>query len=243
MNLARLETEIREANAEHYRSGDATDRYLLEEYHRRRVSIGLDLVRDSVVRPPEELVCLDLGCGAGRVSAQLAALGFHVVGCDVSRGALTEMPTNINRVQTDLSGMFPFRDKSVDVVFMGELVEHVFDTGKLLAEVRRVLRGDGILLVTTPNLAGWQDRLRFLCGHSPRHVDAQHEYLRLHIRPFTARSLRSAVLAAGLVPLKLRSGHAVWRFASGRRVRSRLLARFVPSLGSNLILLTTGSAR
>jgi SAM-dependent methyltransferase len=242
MDTAKLRSEIRDANAELYQSSDGTDQYLFEDYHQTRVSISLDLIDGAVARGAGPKTCLDLGSGAGRVSSRLSEMGLQVVACDVSRGALASAPKNVRKVQTDLIQPFPFRDNSIDVVFMGELIEHVFDPRALLGEITRVLRGEGILLLTTPNLAGLQDRIRFLAGRTPRHVDAYHEYLFLHIRPFTASSLKFAVNSAGLIPLELRSGHALWRLDSDRQISSRMLARLAPSLGANLILLATKPA-
>ena len=58
----------------------------------------------------------------------------------------------------------PLRDRSIDTIFMGELIEHVINAKSLLSECRRALVDDGELLATTPNIASARNRLLLLFG-------------------------------------------------------------------------------
>ena len=71
---------------------------------------------------------------------------------------------------------FPFADGSFDMVFAGEIIEHVADPDYLLCEIRRVLKPGGYLLLTTPNLVCWYNRLLVLAGVTPMFVE--HSYYR-----------------------------------------------------------------
>lgn len=68
----------------------------------------------------------------------------------------------------------PFPSAMFDVVFAGEIIEHVADTDGMLEELHRVLRPGGHLLLTTPNLLAWYNRLLCLAGVTPMYVE--HSY-------------------------------------------------------------------
>jgi 2-polyprenyl-3-methyl-5-hydroxy-6-metoxy-1,4-benzoquinol methylase len=92
---------------------------------------------------------VDLGCGLGGYSKVLADRGFDVRGFDV-------VPEYVERarelgVRADVydGERLPLEDRSVDTVFLLEVIEHLEDPAPLLAEARRVARGS--VLVTTPN--------------------------------------------------------------------------------------------
>jgi SAM-dependent methyltransferase len=92
---------------------------------------------------------VDLGCGLGGYSKVLVDRGFEVRGFDV-------VPEYVDRarelgVRADVydGERLPLEDRSVDTVFLLEVIEHLDDPAPLLAEARRVARGS--VLVTTPN--------------------------------------------------------------------------------------------
>jgi 2-polyprenyl-3-methyl-5-hydroxy-6-metoxy-1,4-benzoquinol methylase len=96
---------------------------------------------------------LDVGCGEGRFAAELAGAGAQVVGIDVAeeplRRARVRTPELDLRLVPD-SGPWSLPDASFDVVWAGEVIEHVADTSAWLSEVRRVLRSGGSLVLSTP---------------------------------------------------------------------------------------------
>ena len=58
-----------------------------------------------------------------------------------------------------------------DVVFCGELIEHVFSPDALLDDLRSVLAGDGLLVLSTPNLGYWVNRILLVAGISPMFLE------------------------------------------------------------------------
>ena len=137
-----------------------------------------------LARLPPHANVVDLGCGDGAFAAELLASGASVIGLDVSETALERARTRASRAQLLVvgeDGPLPVADGWADVVWAGEVLEHVADVVGLLAEVRRVLRWGGRLLVTTP-------------AHGPlltrtARLDPRAD----HLRFFTARSLRAAL--------------------------------------------------
>jgi len=103
---------------------------------------------------------LDIGCSQGIACILLGREGFEVVGIDHeleaiedARKALSlEDPAVQARVRfeyVEAAGL-PFADASLDTVLLGEVIEHVLHPEKILAEVRRVLRPDGALVISAP---------------------------------------------------------------------------------------------
>ncbi len=108
----------------------------------------------SVGAPAQSAVrVLDIGCGEGQFTAELARAGFSVVGADVAQEPLRRAHArdpDLDLRVVPLDGPWPLADASFDVVWAGETIEHVADTAGWLSEVRRVLRSGGILLLEHP---------------------------------------------------------------------------------------------
>ena len=230
--------ETSRANEEYYRPAGATD-YVLEPYHRLRRRLARDFALATLGSSPGAgATVVELGSGE-RPLLGVAELPPGSVAVTIDLVPFAGRP---NHVVADLEHPFPLADEAVDLLVSGELIEHVFDIEQFVAECARVLRPGGHLVLTTPNLAAVQDRVRFVYGASPRQVDPLHPYLRFHIRPFTRSALVGVLTAAGFDVLGVRSNYVVWR-VSGRRLQSRLLARLVPGLSGSLVVLARRQER
>src|SRR5436190_8761517 len=133
---------------------------------------------------------LDVGCGDGRLTAELERVGVSVVGVDVAAEALRRARETNPGLRLGLipaEGPWPLDDSSFDVVWAGDTIEHVADTAAWLSEVRRVLRSGGTLLLSTPA----HDRLTLLAlALRARRFDAHFDPRSDHLRFYTARTLR-----------------------------------------------------
>jgi SAM-dependent methyltransferase len=110
---------------------------------------------------------LDLGCRYGALTRAYVE-GNDVVGVDVDRAALAEAAKlGIDTRWADADAPLPFDDESFDVVVAGELLEHVRDPNRLVAESNRVLRPGGSFVGSVPNAFRLKNRLRFLAGRKP----------------------------------------------------------------------------
>jgi len=113
---------------------------------------------------------LDVGCGRGFLLGQLKEQlpGLECYGIELTpSSAAIAAAAGLNVFERDIAVGIPLPDKNLDLVIMGEIIEHVFDPDACLDEVRRVLRPGGWLIVTTPNLASWLNRLLLLVGIQP----------------------------------------------------------------------------
>ena len=97
---------------------------------------------------------LDLGCGTGFSTALLADLGFRVVGIDLSKQLLSlSKPFRKNGGPRYLIGSgtrIPLADGAFDIVGVYDVIEHIPDAERFLAEAVRVLRPGGVLVILSP---------------------------------------------------------------------------------------------
>ena len=121
-----------------------------------------ELVPDEPGPPPEHLRefvrslprvgrALDLGCGDGRLTAELAA--DELTAADVSGVALERARGRLPEarvVEIEPDAPLPLGDGDFDLVLCAETIEHVRDVQLLLSEARRVLSPAGMLALTTP---------------------------------------------------------------------------------------------
>jgi SAM-dependent methyltransferase len=95
----------------------------------------------------------------------------------------------------------PFDDTQFDLIFAGEVIEHLVDTDGFLAEVRRCCRPLGHFLLTTPNLASFENRVRLLLGIYPKWLNYNLAESG-HVRGYTPRALKTQLAAHGFRVLR-----------------------------------------
>ncbi len=178
---------------------------------------------------------LDLGCLDGTVGSLFIERGNRVTGVDASRSAIeTARSRGLDARLGNLEEPLPFEDNSFDVVFAGEVIEHVFDVDRMVSEARRVLRAGGSFVVTTPNLAALGRRLMLLFNRNP-HIEISFTGDAAgHIRYFIRSTLAALLQKYGLHIERFASD--VVNFNAAGTWRSLRLARFCPTLGKTLIM-------
>ena len=148
---------------------------------------------------------LDVGCGDGNFSVQLkeACKAKEVYGIEISEKGAEMARKNGAKCYLDVDEEnFPFEDNYFDAVTAFEIIEHLFDPDHFLEEVYRVLKSNGIFVLSTPNLASIHNRIALLFGYQPFSVmvslnnSVRHLGFSAggaapdHIRFFTLRSLK-----------------------------------------------------
>jgi len=120
--------------------------------------------------PKGRYALLDVGCGNGELGRAYASEFEEVHGIDVSEVAVGQARSSFGMVaQTvDLNvERIPYADSYFDVVTCLDVIEHVIDPLFVCQEIYRVLKNDGILIVSTQNVAFIKLRLRLLVGNFP----------------------------------------------------------------------------
>jgi 2-polyprenyl-3-methyl-5-hydroxy-6-metoxy-1,4-benzoquinol methylase len=193
-----------------------------------RVRILTDLVGRN-------MKVLDLGCYEGSISALLKNKGNEITGVDLSFKALKfAQEKGVKPINADLSVKLPFRDNVFDVVLAAEVIEHLYDLKGFLLEVKRVLKKEGTLILSTPNLASLGRRLFLFFGKNPLiEVEFEKEAAG-HIRYFVKKTLIDLLSKYGF-EVRFFCSDAVNFDNSGRRFSS-LLAKIFPGLGKSLII-------
>lgn len=163
---------------------------------------------------------LDVGTHRGELTSRIARrLGAtRVSGVEfIPAYAAAARARGIEVAEADLEEGLPFPDGAFDVVSANQVIEHVRGTDRLLAEIRRVLREDGVACISTNNLASWHNVVSLTLGYQPppAHVsdevivgnplnpedgEAHEDRGRTHLRLFTGRALEELARAHGLQP-------------------------------------------
>ncbi len=184
---------------------------------------------------------VDLGCGRGELLRRLrAAGGTPGAGLDCfESNAADVLATGNAAVVADLNRPLPFRSAALDGVTLVEVIEHIVRAEQLVAEIARVVRPGGWLLVTTPNVVHFTYRWRALTGHPPK----QEGY---HYRFFTRDLLERTLREAGFERRRSASFgkqallSRVARLAgkpAGYKVRYRVAPAFEPLLAQHFVWL------
>jgi len=158
---------------------------------------------------------LDLGCGAGRHAYECYRRGARVVALDQSESEVAEVNAmfaamaEAGEAPGEASAVamrgdartLPFPDGAFDVVIISEVLEHIHDDRRVIAELTRVVRPGGTVAVTVPRW--WPERVCWALS------DAYHEVEGGHIRIYRRRELVDRLRAAALVPWGSHHAHAL----------------------------------
>ncbi|MDR2923488.1 MAG: class I SAM-dependent methyltransferase, partial [Treponema sp.] len=149
---------------------------------------GFESAEREILKNEKAPRILDIGCATGALLEVLRSRGWHVTGVEISPCAdygrnkrnldIRSLPLEENHFP---SGYF-------DVVYASHLIEHLNNPGSFLDESARILKENGWLFITTPNIAGFQARLM---GSRWRSAIFDHLYL------FSVKTFKSILNKSG----------------------------------------------
>ena len=153
------------------------------------------------VRPGDR--ALDLGCGQGRHAFELYRRGARVVAFDQNAGDLADVDAMFAAMALEGEGdpggaqtlrgdalALPFEDGYFDRLVVAEILEHVPNDRRAIAEAARVMRPGAMMAVTVPR--AWPERICW------RLSDAYHEVAGGHVRIYRRDQLAGQLTQAGL---------------------------------------------
>ena len=157
---------------------------------------------------------LDIGCGSGRHTAAIARYrGVHVLGADINVAEVLETKKRLifqdrlegKRGSWGLLGAsihrLPFRDDFFDLIICSEILEHVPDHRKAVAEVVRVLRPGKHLVVSVPRF--FPERICWALSREYHNTDNG------HIRIYKKKELIGLLESSGLKKWSFHYAHSL----------------------------------
>ncbi|PIR72399.1 MAG: hypothetical protein COU42_01470 [Candidatus Nealsonbacteria bacterium CG10_big_fil_rev_8_21_14_0_10_36_24] len=149
-------------------------------YKRIFYSNRVDKVMEMLDIEPQDKI-LELACGEGYYTRQIAAVTLNLIATDISQHYLDKSksynPYKIIDYACCPVEELPFADNSFDKILMSEVIEHLLDWRSGIKEIKRVLKPGGKLIITTPNKYSY---LNLLC----------HLRARIRNRPFDEEHIK-----------------------------------------------------
>lgn len=192
---------------------------------------------------------LDIACG---VSLLGKTFSDQVYGFDLNPQAVKVAQKNgIQAKVGDVEKKWDYPDNYFDIVIASHIIEHVVNPDQLILEAKRVLKKGGLLIVSTPNLAAWFNRILLLVGVQPFFTEVStidktlgikftRKLIQLrsplgHLRVFTLGSLKDILSMHGFKIIKI-SGAEFLAFPPLLLFIDRMFAHII-SFASNIIVI------
>ena len=203
-----LEEEIGSAQKEVYEGQGYIEP---DPLNKKRIDIIYDMIGDN-----RENI-MSIGCQKDDPLARKLREKHNIVTLDITKNA---------DIMADLNKGIPVKSESYGLVVAGEIIEHLYDTQFVLREINRVLKKDGILILSVPNICSMRNRAKVLLGFLPRSC-AKDE----HIRDFNLQFMKDHLQKSGFKIIS-QKGDGVW-FRNRNIIPSKLCPA---SIGEHLII-------
>ena len=193
---------------------------------------------------------LDIGCFDGFITEKILKQGNkEVIGMDRWEEAMElTRSKGIETVWGDMDNpQIPFADNYFDCVVAADVFNSIFDPDAVMEEVTRILKPQGKLIITVPNLASSGNRLLMLLGFAPYNLQVRARTGAGHLRLFTFRTLKKLLLDYNFTVQKMTSTVVIFPFfrlrpnipeyRQPRIFFSKFLARLFPKLGESIVVI------
>lgn len=157
-----------------FQTDDNPDKWY-RNFHIERKKRTLELTKDI------KGDVLDVGGGEGFISKELVSLERKVYIIDIIPSLLEKAQgSGLIPIKADIKHEIPFEDERFSCILLTEILEHIFDTDKLIMEVKRVLKPNGILILSVPNVSSLCSRITMLKGSLPNWIDNYGPHIRAY---------------------------------------------------------------
>lgn len=174
---------------------------------------------------------LDVGCGTCKISRNLNK-ECDLYGIEISKSlaaiaARKGVKVSLMNIETE---KYPFDDEYFDIVFSGEVIEHIIDSDNYLFEINRVLKKGGYFVISFPNINQPISWLAMILFDFPPVFSSR--YKSAHVRDYTLRIIKKVLELYGFEILGVR-GSYVYPFTN---ILSQKLAHIIPRLSEQIII-------
>jgi 2-polyprenyl-3-methyl-5-hydroxy-6-metoxy-1,4-benzoquinol methylase len=173
---------------------------------------------------------LDIGCWNGSFLTLLSPV-WEKWGIDIERHH--ELPAEVHFLRADVEKDLPITENQFDLVFAGEIIEHLLATRLFLERCQRVLKPGGLLILTTPNLSCWLNLWRWYSLGQPNNVSSD-EGQDGHVRYLAPNTLRKFLSRTGFIVHEMTSAGGL-EFLKGFPWLSKLFFKVFSMRGKHLI--------
>jgi len=203
----------------------------------KRIEIMADIINSLKLN---RVNILDIGCYDGTLLSLIKNKKNNLYGLDASDHAVEKCrrkKIKIKQFFLNDQEKIPFKSNFFDLIIAGEIIEHIYDTDFFLEEISRLLKPNGYLLISTPNIASLGRRLLLLLGISPLiEISPNQKNSSGHIRYFTFQTLRK-LLEEHKFSILLKKSDVV-NFNNRGSIYSKTITKVFPALGQSIIYLT-----
>ena len=174
------------------------------------------LIRSVSQRDKGQL--LDIGAGAGAFAHYMQKSGWQVKGLEPDEEARKNAASLYQLELLTPDAFFQFPENSFDIITMWHVLEHVHDLHAYMAQLRKLLKPNGKILIAVPNYTSFDGGFykRFWAAYDvPRHLyhfspEAMYQLLDLHQLPFhTARGMFYDSFYISMLSEKYKKGNIV----------------------------------
>ena len=121
----------------------------------KRLNFILDTITEYLVMKGD---ILDCGCGTGIVAKEVGKLGHQVIGIDDDHATIEfaksgNLQENVNFIEIDATGYYN-EENCFDAIICSEVLEHLPNPNSLIQLVFKILKANGVFIVTVPNGKG-----------------------------------------------------------------------------------------
>ncbi len=111
-------------------------------------------IADNINQLKQDSTILDAGCDTGYLSNQFLSK-HRIIGVDRNRDSIESCRKNYPEGQYEVADLsvLPFQDNFFDAIIFNMIIEHIREQDKVLPELYRVMKKQGVMLITTPNYA------------------------------------------------------------------------------------------
>lgn len=170
----------------------------LGHHHAYLIKPLMEMINEAVYTSPynqQKHRILDIGCGNGSLTNFILQQGYEVVGIEESESGIKLASDNYPDCQFIQGSIYdlPYKklEEKFDIVISLEVIEHLFYPKELVRAAKKILKPNGILIITTPYHGYLKNLMLAVTGKMDKHFTALWDGG--HIKFFSVNSLTSLI--------------------------------------------------